>query len=136
MKRNAFILLAIGLLGLAGVCRAVVTDDFSTANAHYEVGRFNEALNIYLPLSRQVTNWKVFYNIGNCYFKLGRPLAAKISYLRARKLRPLDPSIARNILIVNKRFADAIQSEPPDFVSRVLQILHAKLSLNALSLLL
>ena len=83
-----------------------------------------------------MTNWKVLYNIGSCYFKLDQPLAAKIHYLRARKFQPLDPSIARSIAMVNKRFKDAIVPETPDFISRAIEVLQAKLSLNALSLLL
>jgi hypothetical protein len=78
----------------------------------------------------------VLYNIGNCYFKLDQPLAAKIHYLRARKFRPLDRSIARNITIVDKSFKDIIAPETPDFVSRTIQVLQAQLDLNTLSLLL
>ncbi len=136
MKHKKTILFAVGLLWLAPVGGATVKDDFSDANARYESGRYGEALTIYLHISRQLTNWKVLYNIGNCYFKLDQPLAAKINYLRARRLRPLDPSIARNIFIVNKSFKDAISPETPDFISRAIQVLQAKLSLNALSLLL
>jgi tetratricopeptide (TPR) repeat protein len=136
MKPKKTILFVVWLLGLAAVGGAAVKDDFSAANSHYEAGRFGEALRIYLRINRQVTNWKVLYNIGNCYFKLDQPLAAKIHYLRARKFRPLDRSIDRNIAIVNKRFKDVIVPETPDFVSRVIQVLQATLELNTLSLLL
>ncbi|MCX6558422.1 MAG: SH3 domain-containing protein [Candidatus Aminicenantes bacterium] len=137
MKKNKIIPFSVLLLLLAVAGRAVVEDDFSTANARYAAGRYGEALGIYLRISRQLTNWHVLYNIGNCYFKLGQPLAAKIHYLRARKFRPLDGSIARNIAIVNKSFKDITLAAPTiDFISRVIQVVQARLDVNLLSLLL
>jgi hypothetical protein len=136
MKHKNIIVFSILLLFLAAAGSAAVQKDFSAANNHYQAGRYGEALKIYLQISRQLTNWQVLYNIGNCYFKLGQPLAAKIYYLRARKFQPLDHSIARNIAIVNKSFKDVIAPETPDFISRTIQVLEAKLNLNALSMLL
>jgi tetratricopeptide (TPR) repeat protein len=136
MKPIKIVLLSILLLFLATAGSASVKDDFSTANSQYGAGRYEDALKIYLQINGQLTHWQVLYNIGNCYFKLDQPLAAKIHYLRARKFRPLDHSIARNIFIVNKSFKDVIVPETPDFISRTLQVLEAKLSLNTLSTLL
>lgn len=136
MKHNKIVLFPILLLLLAAAGSSAVQDDFSTANSHYGAGRYGEALKIYLRINQQLTNWQVLYNIGNCYFKLDQPLAAKIYYLRSRKFQPLDSSIARNITIVNKSFKDIIAPETPDFISRTIQVLEAKLSLNLLSLLL
>ncbi len=136
MKHKKIILLFILLLGLAATGSAAGKDDFLIANRHYEAGRYAEALKTYQQINRQLTNWKVLYNIGNCYFKLDQSLAAKIYYLRARKYQPLDPSIARNIAVVNKSFKDSIAVQTPDFISRTIQILQAKMSLNMLSLLL
>jgi tetratricopeptide (TPR) repeat protein len=136
MKYRKIILFSILLPFLAASGSAGVQEDFSAANGYYQAGRYGEALKIYLRINQQLTNWQVLYNIGNCYFKLDQPLAAKINYLRARKFRPLNNSIARNIAIINKNFKDVIIPETPDFISRTIQVLEAKLSLNALSLLL
>ena len=136
MKQGKTILLSICLWLLAATGSAAVKDDFSAANAHYGAGRYREALKIYQQINRQLTSWQVLYNIGNCYFKLDQPLAAKIHYLRARKFQPLDRSIARNIALVDKSFKDIITPETPDFISRTIQVLEARLSLNTLSLLL
>jgi tetratricopeptide (TPR) repeat protein len=136
MKHIKIVLLSILLLFLAVAGRTAVNEDFSAANGHYEANRYGEALKIYLQINKQLTNWQVLYNIGNCYFKLDQPLAAKIYYLRARNFWPLDSSITRNIAIVNKSFKDIITPETPDFISRSIQVLQAKLSLNTLSMLL
>jgi tetratricopeptide (TPR) repeat protein len=136
MKPRKTILFSILLLSLAVFASTTINDDFLAANGHYEAGRYGDALKIYLQVNHQLTSWQVLYNIGNCYFKLGQPLAAKIYYLRARSFRPLDGSIARNIAIVDKSFKDVIAPETPDFISRAIQVLQAELELNTLSLLL
>jgi tetratricopeptide (TPR) repeat protein len=116
MKPRKIILFSILLLSLAVFGSTTVNDDFLAANIHYEAGRYGDALRIYLQINRQLTCWQVLYNIGNCYFKLEQPLAAKIYYLRARRFRPLEGSIARNIAIVDKSFKDIIAPETPDFI--------------------
>lgn len=134
MKPNKVIRLSILFLFLAASGRAATKEDFSDANNYYQAGRYGDALKIYLLINRQLTNWQVLYNIGNCYYKLNQPLAAKIYYLRARKFQPLERSIARNITVVNKNFKDVIAPETPDFISRAIQVLEAGLSVNTLSL--
>ncbi len=122
------------LLAMAG--GASPQEDFAMANNHFQAGRYETALEIYQGIDRQLTHWQVLYNIGNCYYKLNRPLEAKIHYLRARKYQPLDRSIAKNIAIVDREFADIVAPETPDFISRAILVLQAVLSLNLLSLLL
>ena len=118
---------------LAAPAAAGMQEDFAAANRRYEQGRFAEALSSYLGINRQVTDWKVLFNIGNCQYKLGNFLSAKFYYLQARKYRPLERSIAKNIAMVNRRFPATVAPASPDFVTRILQGLESKLSLNALS---
>lgn len=124
------------LAWLASAAIAGTQEDFAAANRKYEQGRFAEALSLYLGISRQVTDWKVLFNIGNCHYKLENFLSAKIYYLQARKWRPLDRSISQNITMVNRRFPAAVVPASPDFITRTLQVLESELSLNALSTLL
>jgi hypothetical protein len=129
--------MACALLALLGAAAtAGVQEDFTAANRKYEEGKFADALPAYLTISRQVTDWRVFYNIGNCYYKMDRYLSAKVYYLKARKFQPLDASIARNIAMTNRHFRDAVSLPDPDFITRSIQLLESKLSLNAVSALL
>ncbi len=121
---------------LAVAASAGVQEDFAAANRLYEEGKFAAALHLYQGISRQVTDWKVLFNIGNCHYKLENFLAAKIYFLKARKLRPLDRSISKNIAMVNRRFPAAAATAKPDFINRTLLFLESKLSLNSLSVLL
>jgi tetratricopeptide (TPR) repeat protein len=134
--RSRKVIWPAALLLLASTGVASPQEDFAMANGHFQAGRYEAALKIYQAIDGRLAHWKVLYNIGNCYAKLGRPLDAKIHYLRARKYRPLDRSIAKNIALVNKRFADVLAPETPDFLSRAIQVLQASFSVNLLGLLL
>ena len=126
------------LLGLAAM--NVKAEDFQTifdsANNRYEQGQFSEALELYCKIEHSMSDWKLYYNMGNCHFKLNRFLEAKIYYLKARKLRPLQPSIKKNILIVNKLFKDKIPEAKIDFLDRMLLKVESLVSLNIISVLL
>jgi tetratricopeptide (TPR) repeat protein len=134
MKKTILFCVAWALLHAA--VDAGVQEDFVAANRKYEEGRYAEALALYLELGKQVNDWQVPYNIGNCYYKMERYLSAKVYYLKARKLRPLEGSITRNITMTNRHFRDDATLPDPDFITRTVQLLESKLSMNALSILL
>jgi tetratricopeptide (TPR) repeat protein len=118
------------VIGAADVSR----DGFDKANQLYEKGKYTEALNQYLEIEKAGSHWKVFYNMGNCYYKLHQPVRAKVYYLKARRLEPFEPSIQKNIEIVNKRLKDKVPASKPDFISRLLMRIESILSLNVLSI--
>jgi len=109
-------------------------DLFRQANQLYEKGNFSEALKIYEELSRTTSHWKLFYNIGNCHFKMDQPVQAKINYLRARRLKPFEYSIQKNIEIVDKHLKDKISPRKPDFIERMMLKIESVVSLNVLSI--
>jgi len=112
------------------------TPMFDEACRLYENGKIDEALNLYLQLEKDTINWKLFYNIGNCYYKQNQLAQAKIYYLKARRLKPFETSIDRNISFVNKRLNDKIPETKEDFISRLQQRIESLVSLDMLSILL
>lgn len=110
--------------------------DFAAANELYEQGKFKEALEQYQELEVNVENWKIYYNIGNCYFKLDKPLEAKIYYLRAQRLKPFESSIEKNLAVVDRLFKDAVPPEKPDFVAGVFLRLESAITLDMVTWLL
>jgi hypothetical protein len=141
MRAKPAVLLLAGMMLLAAPLAAAgagagVQEEFAAACRKYEEGGFAEALPLYLDVARRVSDWKALYDIGNCYYKTGNYLSAKVYYLKARKLRPLEPSIARNIAMANRHFRDVVAVPEPDFIARSVQLLESKLSLDALSALL
>jgi hypothetical protein len=125
-------------LGLALVTSAAdpIQNLFEQGNRLYEQGQFARALESYEKIERSQGSWKLFYNMGNCHFKLDRFLKAKIYYLKARKIRPLHRSILKNISIVNRRFKDRIPEEKMDFLERSLLRIESWIPLNVISFLL
>jgi tetratricopeptide (TPR) repeat protein len=112
-----------------------VQDSFTAANLLYEEGEYARALTTYRQIETDLDHWKLFYNMGNCHYKLGDPVKAKIYYLKARRLKPLDDSIERNIQIVNSQFKDKLPDEKPDFIARLVLRIESAVSLNLLSVL-
>ena len=108
---------------------------FDQANGHYGSGEYQEALDKYLELEKEVVNWKLFFNIGNSYFKLGDPLKARIYYLKAEKLRPFDPSLRNNLEVVEGSLNTGIRPEETDPVSLFLRRVGMIVSIDALSML-
>jgi tetratricopeptide (TPR) repeat protein len=108
-------------------------DAYAKGNGLYEEGRYPEALDAYLAVEKEGAHWMLFYNIGNCYYKLNDFVKAKIYYLRARRLKPFEPSISKNIDIVDKRFSDKIEARKPDFLSRVALRIETFISINVVS---
>jgi tetratricopeptide (TPR) repeat protein len=111
-------------------------DRFDEANRLYEQEKYSQALQIYLEIEKNGANWKLFYNMGNCSFKLNQPVRAKIYYLKAQRLKPFENSIQKNIEIVNKRLNDTVPYPRPDFISRVLLRIESVISLNVLAVIL
>lgn len=133
--KNLFLAAALLTL-LASRGAAGIHDDFAAANRAYEEGKFSTALASYLGIGGQVNDWRVSYNIGNCYYKLGRYLSAKYHFLKAQKLNPLEPSVSRNIAMTNRHFRTNARLPEPDWITRARQRLESRLSLDALSVLL
>jgi tetratricopeptide (TPR) repeat protein len=111
-------------------------ETFDEANRLYEAGKYTEALKTYREIEQQGAHWKLFYNMGNCYYKLNDFVKAKIYYLRAERLKSFDASIQKNIDIVNNKFSDKIPGEEPDFIGRVIKKIESAISLNAVSVVL
>lgn len=109
-------------------------EQFQNGNQLYEEGKYPEALAVYLELEKTMPHWMLFYNMGNCYYKLGNYVSAKIYYLRAQRLKPFDPAIEKNIGIVDMHFADKIEEEGPDFLSKVALRIESALHLNIVSI--
>ncbi|MCU0285185.1 MAG: SH3 domain-containing protein [Acidobacteria bacterium] len=109
---------------------------FEQAGRLYEEGKYTAALAIYQDIEKSVSHWKLFYNTGNCYYKSGSFIKAKIYYLKAERLNPFEPSIEKNIAVVDQQFSDKIAAESPDFLSRLALRFESLVSLNAVSVIL
>ncbi len=69
-----------------------------TANQLYEDASYVEAANAYQQLVGQgYTNVRLYYNLGNAYYKRGELGRALVNYLRAQRLSPRDADVKANL---------------------------------------
>jgi tetratricopeptide (TPR) repeat protein len=97
----------IALLALAGLSALILparaqgdawTVLFAQANQLYEQGRYAEAAARYEEIvAGGIADGRVYYNLGNAYFKAGQIGKAILNYERARRLLPRDDDIRANL---------------------------------------
>ena len=113
-KRLSFIFFCLVTLGIS---QPLFADDqsgkerFERANALYEKGDSEKALEIYRELVRQgFSGSPLYYNLGNIYYEQGNRGLSILWYERAKKLDPRDADIQFNLSLARSHIKNA--SEP------------------------
>jgi len=135
MKKLAFVVAMIFISTLFLGAYSPVSE-FIEGNSHYEKDEYDEALVKYLGVAKSISNWKLYYNIGNTYFKLGDFVKSKINFLKAKKLNPFDSSIKQNLQIVEEMLNNSIKLTEPGFLSITIKKIESLFTINFLSILL
>lgn len=79
------------------------------------------------------TGWQnpaLFYNLGNCYFRLGDLGRAILYYEKAKQLAPRDASIAHNLSLSRARIVDKVEPEDRNILAELFIDLHRLLNTN------
>lgn len=79
----------------------------AAADSAYSADNFGKAAEGYLALIK--TNGpsaKLYYNLGNCYYRMNKPGDAILAYERALRLDPTDKDARFNLEFVNTRIID------------------------------
>ena len=97
MKR----LLPLLLIALLVAKAAASEQQLSQAEELYRLGKFSAALGTYEEIVKNHPKDPfLYYNIGNCYFKMGSKGLAAANYYRAFELAPRDEDIRHNLALV------------------------------------
>jgi hypothetical protein len=92
---------------------------FNQAVAAYQRGHFDSATAGFLRLAQGgIDDDRVWYNLGNSYFKSGRIGSALVAYRRGLRLAPRDPDLIANYRYVRLFAADKIESAGTFFLER------------------
>lgn len=135
MKKKIILILLILITGL--VLRGQTASElFSVGNDLYKKNNYTEALKVYKKIKEIREDWKVYNNIGNCYYRLNDFVKAKIFYLKAKKLNKLEVDIDNNIKVVNNKFKDKNPERKKEFFSNTISKIESVISLNFLTVLL
>ncbi len=89
---------------------------FENANQMYRSGGYDKAAKVYEEILTQgYESPDLYYNLGNCYYKLNNIPSAILEFERARKLKPQDEDITHNLTLANLRTEDRIEPIPDLF---------------------
>lgn len=127
MKALRRIGLAGGLFFFAVAVSAQVPDE---ARVAYQEARYDAAAAAWqATLHQGGPNPDVYFNLGNCYYRLGRLGQSIACYRAALALDPDDEDAARNLEFVRTRRVDRLVMKRPDLATRAAQSLarHAAL---------
>lgn len=94
---------------LSLICLTVNAQDKSQADALYEKEKYEEAASIYEKiLKTKGVAPELYYNLGNCYYKMDEIPLAVLNYERALLLSPGDEDIRANLVLARSKTIDKI----------------------------
>lgn len=131
---------SIILVCLASVCAATVSAHdkngldalWEKGNTLYANGDYNGAIVIYDSIvNTGYHSSKLYYNLGNAYFKNDNLGKSIVNYNRALRLAPSDDDIKYNLAVANSYIKDRIETVPEFFLSGWTKKLRLSVNTNA-----
>ena len=93
--------------------------DWEKANAFYTTGEYQKAISLYEQiLASGHESAKLYFNLGNAYYKANDINNAILNYERAKLLAPQDKDIDFNLQIANQFVVTSINALPQPFFVR------------------
>lgn len=104
---------------------------FDKANELYKNGAYEEAIKTYEEIeSLGLQSSELYYNIGNCYYKLNKVAPTIYNYERALLLDPLNEDAKNNLIFAKRLTIDTIDELPKSVFERLDNSIIKKLSYN------
>lgn len=111
-----------------------IAGQWSQANAAYQSGAFNKAIEQYEALLKQGYHSEaLYYNLGNSYYRINKLGKAVLNYERALLLDPTDADTKHNLQVVRNHLQDKIEPLPEFFLSKWWNHLRSQISPNGWS---
>ncbi|RJP82968.1 MAG: tetratricopeptide repeat protein [Candidatus Zixiibacteriota bacterium] len=119
MRRVGFLLIL--LVGMSGAA-AAAPPDLAAAEQLYREGDYRAAAEAYHQVLNQgLASGEIYYNLGNCYYKLGDYGRAILHYERARRWLGQDSDLDLNLQLANLKVPDRIEPLPRFFLLRLVE---------------
>jgi len=117
MKNYLFLLL---LLSASTFVAQTSTDLFDKATAAYTKTAYQEAIDLYTQIEeQQLVSSTLYYNLGNCYYKLNKVANTIYYYEKALLLNPLNSDATNNLEFAKRMTIDRIEELPKTFLQRL-----------------
>lgn len=105
---------------------------FYTADHYYELREYQKALDGYLSiLNSSLESGSLYYNIGNCYLKMGQLGRAILFYEKAEKLIPRDSDLKANLSYAISLVDSSSDAPTEMFIVKAIRSLFEAYSLRA-----
>lgn len=129
------LLISLLLMLTALSARAVDADSlFGEANILYQDKQYDQALEKYAMLERAgYRSAPLYFNIGNCYFKEGKPGYAILYYLKAKRIDPFDEDINTNLTFARQFMPTRLEGVQINPVTTFFDTIVEPFSLNNLA---
>ena len=97
------------------------SDKFNQANELYRKDQFDAAAKVYegILAENKVASADLYFNLGNCYYKLGKVAPSIYNFEKALLLNPEDEAIQTNLTFAQKMAIDDIKVVPEVGFSKV-----------------
>lgn len=104
---------------------------FTDANKLYQQEKYVESLELYQQIekTKQVSS-ELYYNIGNCYYKLNKVAPTIYYYEKALQLNPLNSDAQNNLVFAKRLTLDNIEELPKSVFQKIDENYLQKLSFN------
>lgn len=108
---------------------------FVDANTLYKEGAYVDAVKLYKEIEqkKQVSS-ELYYNLGNCYYKLNKVAPTIYNYEKALKLNPRNKDARNNLVFAKKMTLDRIEPLPKSVFQRFNESVLKKLSYDGWSI--
>lgn len=109
-------------------CRPLAADEkdgfFRQGNAFYQGGQYEQALESYQKiLNAGYESGPLYFNMGNCCYKLSRIGQSILWFERAKKWMPSDEDLKTNLAMANLAVLDKIEAQPEFFFFKIVRII-------------
>jgi tetratricopeptide (TPR) repeat protein len=113
-----------------------VLAEYEQGHGAYQAGDYQKAAACYeAAVHAGYQAFELYYNLGNCYYKLNQIGKCLLYYEKAKKLDPTDPDLLYNLDLARLRVVDKIIT-PPEYVwNKIWKSVKSVLSLDQLAVL-
>lgn len=104
---------------------------FVKANKQYKDGQFENAIKTYQEIEALgVSSSELYFNLGNCYYKLNEVAPTIYNYEKALLLDPLNEDAKNNLLFASSLTIDTIEALPKSVFQKLDEAFIKKLTFN------
>lgn len=131
MKKTLLLLLFFA----QGIFAQSADELFVKANSDYKQEKYDEAIKTYNQIEKLgVISSELYYNLGNCYYKLNKVAPSIYNYEKSLLLNPLNEDAQNNLVFAKRLTIDNIEKLPKSVFQKIDESFIKKLSYNEWSI--